>query len=77
MLPPFGMTIVDPFKPSKKMRISFYLYKDPSKCNPVLHIRPSTIELQYIFELFMEHYSRLREDATVLPSSQRHPYSRV
>jgi len=63
VLPTFGLTIVDPFKPSKKMRVSFYLYKHPSECNPALHIQPSTSESRHTFDLFMAHYVRLAEDA--------------
>jgi hypothetical protein len=63
VLPTFGQTVVDPFLPSKKMRISFYLHQPPSECNLALHIKPSTSESAEVFERFLAHYVRLSEAA--------------
>lgn len=62
-LPTFGLTVVDPFEQSAKMRVSFYMYKRPPESNPALHIQPSTMESRYIFSLFMAHYDHMVFDA--------------
>lgn len=64
IVPGFGMLLVDPFKPSARLRVNLYLHDQDPNCDPLLDITPSTPESRVAFDLFVRHYVSLVTHAT-------------